>query len=102
MRTPGGGALLGVSTFWIRHVLSVPSSQFSVLRKSAFTENRELGTENFLLLIQFTSNLFQRRPPRIFQLVRAGTRAFVIQILPAMRAHSLAVLAANRFQRDRQ
>jgi hypothetical protein len=52
-------------------------------------------------MLQFLSNVFQRRPARIFR--RFGAIAlFLIQIAPAMWAQTFAVLAADRLQRQRQ
>ena len=53
------------------------------------------------LVLQLLSYLFQRRPARIFR--RFGAIAlFLIQVAPAMWAQALAVLAADRLQRQCQ
>ena len=52
-------------------------------------------------MLQLLSNLFQRRPARIFR--RLGAIAlFLIQVAPAMWAQAFAVLAADGLQRQRQ
>src|SRR5580693_601358 len=101
MGPPRGGALLRMSTFRIRHLYLALSSQLSILSKGGVTENREPGTENFLLLIQFRAYFFQRRPARIFDFIHARALHFV-QVLAALRTQTFAIFAAKGLQRQRQ
>jgi hypothetical protein len=67
-----GGALLGVSSFWIWHLV------FS--------------------LVTFNVNLLERRPTVVHQLGFA-TALYQVTILTAYRANPLAILAANPLHR---
>src|ERR1039458_4012266 len=84
-----------------RATLVIPNRAASPVRNLLLESRVRLASFISILMRQLAADFLQRRPPRFFQRHRARALPFV-QILAAVWAQSLAILAARDLQRDGQ